>query len=152
MPNGAGREFEEMLLPRLEETARDEASAYVLEARRHGDDLGTAVIDAVESLPARKTRRLRSWVDQATAFSEWKALERQGWEIERFWANAGLAPSQGRFAIFTPDDQDLPGRFTISIADAVAAAVGASFIEFVGTNKRIRPGRTAYIFGVNKTT
>jgi hypothetical protein len=56
--------FHDFMLPRLE-SARDEASAEVLEGLRRGRSLGDAIFDAIESLPASKTKRLRSWVELA---------------------------------------------------------------------------------------
>ncbi|HYX21704.1 MAG TPA: hypothetical protein VFA98_12740 [Thermoanaerobaculia bacterium] len=148
MSNGDSAAFRELLLPRLEATSRDEASTLVLEAYRAGEDLGTVVIDVIQVLPAQKTRRLRNWVDQATDYVDWIALERQGWEIERFWQGP-FAPRDGRFAVFTPGDEDI--RNIMSILPALAAAVGAWDLSYIGPNKRIREGRTAWIFGVNKT-
>ncbi len=59
-----GPAFRDFMLPRLE-SARDEASAEVLAALRAGQYLGDAVASAIESLPARKTQRLRAWVEEA---------------------------------------------------------------------------------------
>lgn len=148
MSNGDSAAFAELLLPRLEATARDEASTLVIQAYRSGEDIGTAVIDVIQALPAKKTRRLRAWVDQAFDFSEWIALERQGWEVEKFWRGV-FAPSDGRFAVFTPNDKDIDSL--MSMLPVLAAAVGAGDLSYIGPNKRIREGRIARIFGVSKT-
>lgn len=148
MSNGDSAAFREMLLPRLEATSRDEASTLVLEACRAGEDLGTVVIDVIQVLPAQKTRRLRAWVDQATDYVDWMRLERSGWEIEKFWQGT-LAPRDGRFAVFTPGDEDI--RNIMAVIPVLAAAVGASDLSYIGPNKRIREGRIARIFGVAKT-
>lgn len=57
--------FRGFLLPRLE-SARDEASREILAGMRSGRSLGDAVSDALESLPARKTQRLREWLKEAS--------------------------------------------------------------------------------------
>ncbi len=74
MPNGV-HDFEEFLLPRLEATADSDASEYVVREWKTTweGDLGEAVIDAIEHLPARKTKLLRDWVAQAPSYSDWKA-------------------------------------------------------------------------------
>jgi hypothetical protein len=57
----------QFLLPRLRQ-ARDEASREVLTAYANGrTSIGTAVLDAIESLPPAKTRRLRGWIEEARA-------------------------------------------------------------------------------------
>ncbi len=56
----------QFLLPRLRQ-ARDEASKEVLTAYANGTSIGTAVLDAIESLPPAKTRRLRGWIEEARA-------------------------------------------------------------------------------------
>jgi hypothetical protein len=61
-----GPAFRDYLLPRLQQS-RDEASAEVLAAVRAGRPFGDAVLDAIESLPAHKTRALREWVEEARA-------------------------------------------------------------------------------------
>jgi len=56
--------FSAFMLARLED-ARDEASKEVLRSVEEGRDLGDAIVDAIESLPAQKTRKLRAWVSEA---------------------------------------------------------------------------------------
>jgi hypothetical protein len=57
--------FESHLLPLLKD-ARDEASTEVFEYMRAGLSLGEAVGETIDHLPARKTERLRQWVNEAT--------------------------------------------------------------------------------------
>ncbi|HYX20497.1 MAG TPA: hypothetical protein VFA98_06585 [Thermoanaerobaculia bacterium] len=56
--------FRNFLLPRVE-SAHDEACAEVLASVRAGRPFGDAVLDAIESLPASKTKKLRTWVEEA---------------------------------------------------------------------------------------
>jgi len=155
MPNGVS-EMEEYILPRLRATDDSEASAYVLgewETTWEGD-LGGAILDAIEHLPARKVRQLRDWLDQLPAFSEWKKLERQGWEMDKFWPDDVLAREGDRFAVFVPDEEAVERSFERrgygfdEEVEPIAAGAGAREVSFVGTNMRVRPGRTAYVFSV----
>lgn len=57
--------FRDYVLPRIEASSRDEASAEVLAAMRAGRNFSNAVLDTIESLPESKTRKLRAWVDEA---------------------------------------------------------------------------------------
>lgn len=153
MPNGYA-DMEEYLLPRLRATARSEASAYVLrewETTWEGD-LAGAVIDAIEHLPARKVKQLRDWLDQVPLFSEWKKLERRGWEMDKFWPDDVLAREGDRFAVFVPDEKSVVHSFEKrgyafdEEIEPIAAGAGAREVNYIGTNKRVRPGRTAYVF------
>lgn len=56
--------FQAFVLPRIED-ARDDASKEIMKSMEAGRSLGDAIVDAIESLPAQKTRRLRTWVDEA---------------------------------------------------------------------------------------
>ena len=56
--------FDKFLLPRIKNT-RDEASREILEYMRAGRSLYDAVADALRSLPSAKTRKLRTWLDEA---------------------------------------------------------------------------------------
>jgi hypothetical protein len=57
--------FRDYVLPRIEASPRDEASAEVLAAMRAGRSYPDAVLDAIEALPGSATRRIRAWVDEA---------------------------------------------------------------------------------------
>jgi hypothetical protein len=57
--------FRNYVLPRIETSSRDEASAEVLASMRAGRNFSNAVLDTIESLPESKTRKLRAWVDEA---------------------------------------------------------------------------------------
>lgn len=151
MPNGV-HDFEEFLLPRLKATASFEASEYVLREWKMTweGDLGEAVLDAVDHLPARKTKLLRDWVVQAPSYSDWKTLEREGWEMEKLWPDTALAREGNRFAVIVPKDIDPFGQ-AVEGKDyrrAIAAGAGACEIHYVGANKRIRPGRVALVYNV----
>jgi hypothetical protein len=119
-------DFEEFMAPRLEKSSSDEATRVVLELW-DGRKLEDAVLDAIESLPATKTRRLRAWVAQAGDYSEWRSYESAGWEIKKKWR--GAFPRAGdRFIAISPEEfaerrPSLP---------ALAAAVGASEVGYVG--------------------
>lgn len=56
--------FRDYLLSRLE-SARDAASTEVLASVRGGRSLGDAVLDTIESLPASKTAKLKTWIEEA---------------------------------------------------------------------------------------
>lgn len=144
-------DFEEFLAPRLEAVRhKDDAAEVVLELR-DGRKLEDAVLDAIESLPASKTRRLRAWVEQAGDYSEWRSFERRGWEINKEWRSA--FPRKGeRFTVIAPADIDLFETLAEKSAGrpsayAIAAAVGATDVSFVGG----RPGRRAeYVYQVRR--
>jgi hypothetical protein len=151
MPNGV-HDFKEFLLPRLKATADSEASEYVLREWKTtwAGDLGEAVIDAIEHLPTRKTKLLRDWVEQAPNYSDWKALEREGWEMEKLWPDTVLAREGDRFAVVPPKGIDPFGQ-AVEGRDyrrAIAAGAGACEIHYVGANKRIRAGRIALVYNV----
>lgn len=144
-------DFEEFLVPRLEAVRhKDDAAEVVLELW-DGRKFEDAVLDAIESLPAQKTRRLRVWVEQANDYYEWRIFERHGWEIEREWR--GVFPRKGeRFTVIAPADIDLFETLAEKSADrpsthSLAAAVGATEVSFVGG----RPGRRAqYLYQVRR--
>jgi hypothetical protein len=154
MSNGFDRAFAEMMRPRLGATARDEATKLVLDGVRAGEPLGSAVSLVIESLPAAKTRRLRAWVDQLSAYHEWVGLEAAGWSIERCGGRACrsvFARVGERFIIRPPREtrqhQIGPDR------DAIAAAANAGDVVFVG--RRDARGQTSgtpadYVFEVVK--
>lgn len=150
MSNGNLKGFERMMLPRLEATARDEASEFVLYAYKHGDDLGVAVAEAIESLPTRATKRLREWTEQTEIFFDWLPFEEDGWEIVKLWRGT-FAPMNGRFAVVAPEGEELEWPEESLNEDIVSAAADAGGADYVGTNKRVRPGRIAYVFHVTKT-
>lgn len=56
--------FRSYILPRIEDS-RDEASIEVLTAMRTGRNFSDAVLDTIEGLPESKTRKLRTWVNEA---------------------------------------------------------------------------------------
>jgi hypothetical protein len=149
MSNGV-HHFEEYLLPRLEATRSSEASEYVLREWRTTweGDLGSAVIDAIEHLPARKTRMLRDWVTQVQNFSDWKTLEREGWTIDTFWPASKLPRVGDRFAILLPEGVYLEPISWVKFEGAIAAGAGASEIKYEGSNKRMWPGHIGYVFTV----
>jgi hypothetical protein len=119
-------DFEEFMAPRLEMSQSDEATKVVLELW-DGRKLEEAVLDAIESLPARKTKRLRTWVEQATDYSEWKSLERAGWRIPSFSGNT--------FTVIAPTKNDLRHPPT----SVIAIAVNAHKVIFVGPTTKYNP-------------
>jgi hypothetical protein len=145
-------DFEEFLAPRLEAVRHKDDAAEVTLELWDGRRLEDAVLDAIESLPAQKTRRLRAWVEQASDYSEWRNFERRGWEIiNKEWRSA--FPRKGeRFTVVAPADVDLFESLAEKSADrpsahAVAAAVGATEVSFVGG----RPGgRAEYLYQVRR--
>lgn len=56
--------FRSYILPRIEDS-RDEASIEVLTAMHTGRNFSDAVLDTIEGLPESKTRKLRTWVNEA---------------------------------------------------------------------------------------
>lgn len=57
--------FRNYVLPRIEVSSHDEASAEVLTAMRAGRNFSDAVLDTIEALPESKTAKLRAWVHEA---------------------------------------------------------------------------------------
>jgi hypothetical protein len=122
-------DFEEFMAPRLERSRGDEATQVIFELW-DGRRLEDAVLDAIESLPATKTKRLRAWVSQAGDYSEWRKFEREGWEIRKKWRSA--FPHAGdRFVVISPRG-DRKSHITGPSYDYLAAAVGAGVVSFVG--------------------
>ncbi len=56
--------FRDYMLPRIEASSRDEASAEVLSAMRAGRSFSDAVLDTIEALPGSRTKKLRAWVEE----------------------------------------------------------------------------------------
>jgi hypothetical protein len=56
--------FRDYVLPRIE-AARDEVTREVSEMMRSGRSFADAVLDVIQILPESKTRKLRTWVDEA---------------------------------------------------------------------------------------
>jgi len=130
MPNGMEQAFRELVLPRVEETPREEASKLVLEGMRSGRHLGDAIQDAIESLPASKTKRLRSWIDQLSDFEDWIAYAKAGWRMEESRSRSAFARPGDRIFVVAPSAEE---RKDHPSSSAVAAAAGAGQACLVGT-------------------
>jgi len=95
-------DFENFMDLRLAESRGEEATDVVLELW-DGRRLEDAVLDAIESLPERRTRKLRMWVEQYQDYLRWLSAEREGWSMEKLWW-AGMLPRPGdMFAVYPPD-------------------------------------------------
>lgn len=70
--------FQNYLLPRIEGARGDEACAEVLASMRARRPFGDAVLDAIESLPASKTKKLRTWVEEARSTRVYGYVEFSG--------------------------------------------------------------------------
>jgi len=124
---GYSHAFEDLMLPRLHATKREEASKEVFDFLHHGEDLGTAVAHVIEMLPQSKTRRLRAWTAQLDAFMDWQRWAEHGWELSQ---RNVFARTGERISILAPVEA-ATGREYPSV-DAVAAAAGAGEVCFVG--------------------
>lgn len=134
-------DFELFMGLHLNETRGDEATKAVLELwDLHGDGrtLEDAVLDVIESLPTRKTEKLRGFVQQFHAYLEWLDYERvNGWRI--LPRSRGIHPfyeKPGTLILvrMTEEEQQRVDRLGIAddASDAVAAAVGARSVHFIG--------------------
>ena len=110
--------FEDVMTKRLSECGA-EACREVRAGLNAGRSLADAVLDAIESLPARKTRELRQWVDDWEAWEEWDGFKSKGWHIQKSGDNVYLrGPSLS------------PGKKPSMSAIAVGAGVRA--VKFGG--------------------
>ncbi len=50
---------------------------------KDGRSVGDAVVDAIEALPASKTRDLRRWLRDWEAWEEWQDWVRRGWAVKK---------------------------------------------------------------------
>lgn len=70
--------FQNYLLPRVEGARDDEACSEVLSSMHAGRSFGDAVLDAIESLPASETKKLRAWVEEARSTRVYAYVEFSG--------------------------------------------------------------------------
>lgn len=70
--------FQNYLLPRIEGARDDEACAEVLASMHARRPFGDAVLDAIESLPSSKTKKLRTWVEEARSTRVYAYVEFSG--------------------------------------------------------------------------
>ena len=71
--------FEDVMLERLAE-CHAEACEEVIASMKSGRSISDAVTDAIEVLPASKTRELRRWLEDWEAWEEWHAFKKRGWK------------------------------------------------------------------------
>lgn len=116
-------EFREWVLPFIED-GKDDASRLVMDDLKHGDSLGDAVADTIESLPARKTMRLRKIVSLFECWRDWVELVGKGWEIDR---HRKWQPGN-RITVYAPNPTDRP--WIERPADEIIAA-GAGVLDVV---------------------
>jgi hypothetical protein len=74
--------FEDVMLRRLSE-CHAEACTEILASVKAGRSISDAVTDALEALPASKTRELRRWLEDWEAWEEWLRFKDAGWKIGR---------------------------------------------------------------------
>jgi hypothetical protein len=110
--------FEDVMMKRLD-TCNAEACREVLAGVKSGRSLGDAVADALESLPASKTRELRRWLEDWEAWEEWKTWVALGWSITK---KGG--------AIFVHSPNVHPGSGPTKAA--IAAGAGVSDVKYLG--------------------
>jgi hypothetical protein len=122
--------FEDIMRKRLADCGAD-ACREVTKSMKAGRSLADAVLDAIEVLPASKTRDLRRWVNDWEAWGEWLDFEKAGWEVERqgrkIYVDApmayGMQMRQGY--ISTSRDRIVKGPSL----EAIAAAVGVESVR-----------------------
>ena len=88
--------FEDVLLKRLA-SCHAEACCEVDAGIKAGRSISDAVSDAIEALPASKTRELRRWLIDWQAWEEWHAWQQQGWSVRRSGRLDFLLPPKGRW-------------------------------------------------------
>jgi len=111
------------MFPILEASENEEASRLVLDSWDHRR-LEDAVLDAIESFPARKTRRLRAWADRFEDYRSWLSLERRGFRIEKLWSR-GLPKIYDRFILWIPP-RERETYLELGESDGVGPFVGAA--------------------------
>lgn len=85
--------FEDFMMKRLAK-CHAEACDEILKSVRAGRSLSDAVTDAIEALPASKTRDLRRWLEDWEPWEEWQAYEKKGWRVRSL--------GKGILALVTP--------------------------------------------------
>jgi hypothetical protein len=112
--------FDDVMLKRLAE-CHAEACEEILAGVKSGRSLSDAVSDTIEALPASKTRELRRWLDQWTAYEEWQQFEQAGWRMRKH--------REGYITLISPPDtfpgQKYPSEDVIAAAADVRAVVDA---------------------------
>jgi hypothetical protein len=80
--------FEDVMMRRLA-NCHAEACTEILASVKAGRSLSDAVTDAIEVLPASKSRALRRWIQDWEAWEAWLVFKKKGWRVER--ARGGYA-------------------------------------------------------------
>lgn len=119
----ARTDFEKMMLPILEASEDEEASHLVLDSWDHRQ-LEDAVLDAIESLPARKTVRLRLWVGRFDDYLRWLQLEKRGFRVEKLWSSE-LPTKHDQFILWIPS-RGMETYLEFGESDGVGPLVGAA--------------------------
>lgn len=90
------------------------------------------MLDAIEALHARKTRRLRAWIDQFEDYKRCLALKARGWKIEKGW-DGPFPRKHDRLVLLVPREEDrnlyIDLGESAGLAPIVAAGVGALEIQ-----------------------
>ncbi len=118
--------FEDVMMQRLSK-CHTEACDEILASVKAGRSLSDAVTDAIEALPASKTRDLRRWLEDWEAWEEWLKWQKRGWRARR----------SGEFVdVYAPPKLDLADIFDGEPpTEAIAAAVGV---------RKVAPRKTAW--------
>ena len=111
--------FEDVMLERLAE-CHAEACEEVIAGMKSGRSIGDAVADAIESLPASKTREIRRWLEDWEAWEEWKKYEQLGWSIKKKGSTIFLYCRYRDTSVTGPSPE------------AIAAGAGVHDIKYVG--------------------
>ncbi len=97
-----------------------EACDEILASVKAGRSISDAVTDAIEVLPASKTRGLRRWLEQWEDFTEWLKWEAKGWNIRR--------DGKDIIVIAPANDHGKHGQPSVK---AIAAAADVPRVRFV---------------------
>jgi hypothetical protein len=137
--------FEEAMERRMH-TSKTEATREVLALVRAEDMyIGDAVSLVIESLPPGKTAQLRRWNDSWEEWCEWLEWKDEGWEVREISSSLVKLLSRRRFVSWNDavDPSNRPSN------EAVAAAVDAVRVGFLGTNSYSSKRDTEFLYKVH---
>ena len=119
--------FEDVMMKRLAD-CHAEACNEILASVRAGRSLSDAVSDAIEALPASKTRDLRRWIEDWEAWLEWQKWRAGGWRVQRSGRSVLLILPTAKYTEHS--DEVAAGRRQWPSDAAVAAGAGVRAVKF----------------------
>jgi hypothetical protein len=134
--------FEEAMELRLR-SSKTEATREVL-ALMKDMYIGDAVALVIESMPMEKTAQLRRWNDSWEGWCEWLEWKDEGWRIRKI-SSSLVGLFSGRRFVSWSDAVDSSNRPS---DEAVAAAVDAIRVGFLGTNSYSSKRDTEFLYKV----